>query len=462
MIERLSPTKWPQLYKFERPSFVLLMLPYIAFNYKEFLASPFYSFTAVLLLLVAIVAIDLILKAVSFPGSKTSKALTILFVSSTILFFYGYYFLGDLQQLTLKKGHVPVRMRTIFIFLFVLITLIQFALFQKKWLFKLINGYLLIFSLLVIVFPNHNRKKSSVDIRSVPMHPLKLADKTGTTKPVILIIADEYQSPEEMAALLKDSSLLHFSDSLSTKAWITKNRFTSLEWSTIYSISSLMNFNLSENTKYNQQNVMDIGIHKLTHPALQDSLQKKNVSFINYGIFDLGEKPAFNRLYFYPTSFLQHFLIYTSFYVLKYSTGGFNIDGFQEKFSPFEAHNKKILETLADTMSQVSPRTFVYAHLMMPHKPFQHNPDFPLRITNTLSDYKDYWQFSNQKIADLLQKLTAENKYRIIITGDHGYRRSDSLDPKNTFSAFYQFDSSAVNQVHSVQDLGSLVNSCFQ
>ncbi|HSB92945.1 MAG TPA: sulfatase-like hydrolase/transferase [Flavitalea sp.] len=461
MIERVSPTKWPQLYRFERPSFVLLVLPYIAFNYKEFLASPFFSITSGLLLLVAIIGIDLVMKAVSFPGTKTSKALTILFVSATVLFFYGYYFLGDIQQLTLKKGHIPVRMRTIFILLFLLVALIQFVLFKKRWLYKLINVYLLIFSLLVIMFPGHKREKSSADIRTVPMHPLKMADEPGSIKPVILIIADEYQSPKDMAEVMKDSSLLNFSDSLSTKNWITKNQFTSLEWSTIYSISSLMNFNLSENTKYSQQNVMNIGIHKLSHPALQDSLLKKNVSFINYGIFDLGKQAAFNRLYFYPRNFVQHFLIYTSFYVLKYSTGGFNIDGFQEKFSPFEAHNKKVLETLADTLSQVSPRTFVYAHLMMPHKPFQHNPDFPLRITNNISDYKDYWAFSNRKIAELLQKLTAENKYRIIITGDHGYRRSDSLNPRNTFSAFYQFDSAAVSQVHSVQDLGSLVNACF-
>jgi hypothetical protein len=222
-----------------------------------------------------------------------------------------------------------------------------------------------------------------------------------------------------------------------------------------------MNFNLSEKTKFNQQNVMNIGIHKLSHPALQDSLQKKNVSFINYGIFDLGNRPASSRLYFYPTNFLQHFLIYTAYFVVKYSTGGFDISGFQEKFSPYEAHNRKVLETLADTLSHVSPRTFVYAHLLMPHKPFQHTPGFPLRITEKLTDYKDYWKFTNFKITELLEKLTTGNKYRIILTGDHGLRQGDSLDSKNTFSAFYQFDSSSVSQLHSVQDFGSLVNKCF-
>lgn len=462
MIEILSLKKWLPQYRLDRPSCLLLVLPYIAFNYKEFLASPFYSFMAVFLLLFAIVAIDVMLKALLRSDTKFTKACTILFVSSTVVLFYGYYFLADLQQLILKKGHIPVRMRTIFILLFLLVTLIQFALYQKKWLYKLLNVYLLLFSFLVIIFPGHRRQSSSVDIRSVPMHPLKLTGNTGTIKPVILIIADEYQSPEDMASVLKDPSLMNFSDSLSANGWITKPRFGSLEGSTIYSISSLVNFNLSENTKYYQQNVMNIGIHKLSHPALQDSLQKKNVDFINYSIFDLGKEPAFNRIYFYPTNFIQHFLVYTSFYVLKYSTGGFDIDGFQEKFSPFQAHNRKIFETLPDTLSQASPRTFVYAHLMMPHKPFQYSPDFPLRITNNVSDYKDYWTFSNIKIAELLAKLTAGNKYRIILTGDHGYRRSDSLNPKNTFSAFYQFDSSDVSEVHSVQDIGSLINAYFK
>jgi len=462
MIERLSRNNWLSLYRLNRPSFILLVLPYIAFNYKEFLASPFYSIVGVFLLLVSIIAIDAALKFLLLVNSKISKTCIILFLSVTILFFYGYYFLADLQQFTVKNGKIPVRMRTIFILLFLVITLIQFPFYQKKWFYQLLNIYLIIFSLLVILSPGPKRQTTTVDIRSLPMHPLNLSHKTDTIKPVILIITDEYQSPEEMAELFKDPFLLRFSDSLSQNGWITKNRFASIETSTIYSVSSLMNFNLSEKTTFNQQNVMNIGIHKLTHPALQDSLQKKNVNFINYGIFDLGNKPAPNRLYFYPTNFLQHFLIYTSFYVLKYTTGGFEIDGFQEQFSPFEVHNKKILETLTDTLSQVSPRTFVYAHLMMPHKPYQHNPEFSLRISNNVADYRDYWTFTNTKIAALLKKLTSENKYRIILTGDHGYRRSDSLDSKNTFSAFYQFDSSTVSQVHSVQDIGSLVNSCFE
>jgi hypothetical protein len=414
-----------------------------------------------LVVLVGILAIDALFKVVLLYPGKITKTVIILMVSATILLFYGYYFLADLQHLTVKIRKAPLRMRNIFAILFVLVTLIQFAFYKRKWFYKIINIYLLIFSFLVIIFPGKKQQSSSVDIRSIPMHPLTFPVSPDTIKPVLLLVADEYQSPDEMATFFNDRSVLNFSDSLSGKGWITKNSSPTLEGSTIYSIGSLMNFNLSENKKFSEQNIMNIGIHKLSHTALQDSLQKKNVRFTNYGIFDLGNTRAASQVYFYPINFLQHFLAYSSYFLIKFGTGGFEASGFQEKFSPYEAHNIKVLETLADTLSHVSPRTFVYAHLLMPHKPFQYTTEFPLRITNQFKDYKDYWNFTNIKLGELLEKLTAENKYRIILTGDHGFRQGDRMNRKNTFTAYYQFDSSAVRQLHSVQDIGSLINGSF-
>ena len=51
-----------------------------------------------------------------------------------------------------------------------------------------------------------------------------------------------------------------------------------------------------------------------------------------------------------------------------------------------------------------------------------------------------------------------ENKYRIILTGDHGYRGDDRINPQNTFTALYGFDKADVDKIKSVQDLGSLIN----
>src|SRR6478736_1671830 len=123
----MTKTKWLSLYRLRQPSFLLILLPYLSFNWKEFLHSPFYSTTGVVLFLLIVLAIDLLLKSLHLSTTKISKAWMILIISTSIVFFYGYYFLSDLQEFTLKVGKIPVRMRTIFISLFVIVLFIQFA-----------------------------------------------------------------------------------------------------------------------------------------------------------------------------------------------------------------------------------------------------------------------------------------------------------------------------------------------
>ena len=76
-------------------------------------------------------------------------------------------------------------------------------------------------------------------------------------------------------------------------------------------------------------------------------------------------------------------------------------------------------------------------------------------------NYLNYWNFTNIKLLSLLKNLTRENKYRIILTGDHGYRGDKKIDPHNTFTAFYGFEKADIEQIKSVQDLGSLINHYF-
>ena len=107
------------------------------------------------------------------------------------------------------------------------------------------------------------------------------------------------------------------------------------------------------------------------------------------------------------------------------------------------------------------PQTFVYAHLYMPHDPMQFNPDFSLRPISNINDYKAYWNFTNQKLNPLLTSLIKENKYRIILTGDHGCRNDKRINPHYTFTAFYGFNKKSIDRIQSVQDLGSLINGSF-
>lgn len=154
--------------------------------------------------------------------------------------------------------------------------------------------------------------------------------------------------------------------------------------------------------------------------------------------------------------------MYTSYYVLKYNTGGLKLKGLGISYYPMEEHHKFIFKTLIGTTQKVRDvKTFIYVHLLMPHSPMVLTPEFPLRKLNNLANYEAYWKFTNHKLEALLKDLCKENKYKIILTGDHGLRNDKRINFHQTFSAFYGFKPSEINRIKSVQDIGSLINASF-
>ena len=105
--------------------------------------------------------------------------------------------------------------------------------------------------------------------------------------------------------------------------------------------------------------------------------------------------------------------------------------------------------------------TFIYLHLFMPHAPLQYEPEFKRKELKNLNDYIEYWRFSNKKLQEVLNRLTKNNKMRIIFTGDHGLRGMPT-NPNQTFTAYYGFDSLAIKKINSVQDVGILINDSFK
>ena len=117
---------------------------------------------------------------------------------------------------------------------------------------------------------------------------------------------------------------------------------------------------------------------------------------------------------------------------------------------------------MPDSLNKIkNTRTFIYTHLFMPHIPMQFKTEFPLRTEFNLNNYTAYWNFTNTKLTGLLIALIKENKYKIILTGDHGYRGDKRVNPNNTFTAFYGFGQAEIDSVKSVQDLGSLINGSY-
>jgi len=94
----------------------------------------------------------------------------------------------------------------------------------------------------------------------------------------------------------------------------------------------------------------------------------------------------------------------------------------------------------------------------MPHTPFHFNGQ-EFNKSTPINNYIDFWRFTNQKVSDLINQISPDDNIRII-TGDHGLR-GESVDPHNTFAAFWGFNEEDLKKVESVQDLGSLINAYY-
>ena len=380
---------------------------------------------------------------------------SVFIITAVILFFYGAMMvIPSYKNLNIFFDLLKIKLRWVFLFYFLFIFCVQtFFLRSKKEkvLNKFLNSYFLIF-LFVMVFSNFFQKKEEIlkDINQIKNSPILINPINTIQKPVILIITDEYASPDEIYKILKDSSVYNYSNNLKKEGWIIKNHFYSYETHTIKSLSSMFNFNLSRSKDYLNQPDVVIERQKLSKCSLYDSINKKNCEIINLGIFDFGAKRAMDRrMYYCPINFEEQFFLYTTFGLYN------SVDIDRNMIDLYPKHNEFNFNKINDTIKK--EKTFLYSHFILPHPPFSYNKEFKFREISTEA-YIDYWNFANIKLYKFLKILTKENKYRIIVTGDHGFRREKKNNPHNTYTAFWGFDEGDIKKMRSVQDLGSLIN----
>ena len=147
--------------------------------------------------------------------------------------------------------------------------------------------------------------------------------------------------------------------------------------------------------------------------------------------------------------------------VVYQNTESMKLAGFGENFNAIANHNKRVLETLPDSLQKLtSNKYFIYAHLLMPHSPYMYFDEFSQ--PRGTAGYLAYWKFTNKKVQQFLNQLLQSNKYRIILTGDHGDREDPRISPKYTATAFYGFEQKDVDKIKSVQDLGVLINGYYK
>lgn len=449
------------LFNLKQLSFLLIVLPYLAFNCVAIVQSPFFSASNLLLLFLGLFSIDIIIRLLlKQTGTRFYTTSSLLTAYIIIIFFYGFYIALLTQNGINYLFNTLVRGRVILEFLTLVFILIIVLARNKKVNFQYFNIFLIIFFIIAFVSSLVSYKSNKWLVYK--SNYITMPSQNKSNKPVILIISDEYTSPDGLYKIYKDSSIYKFSNHLKNNGWIVKNSFYSYETSTIHSLSSMFNFNLSKNKKYSNEEINNIGVTKLLHASIADSLEMKKVDIINFGIFDIGKYPYLTRLYLYPTTLIEVILMQSILYTFISNTGNLSKSGLKGSYYPMESHNKYVIAHFNDTLNTLTHNnTFAYIHLYMPHGPLQYNPEFPIRTINNLINYKEYWNFTNHKLCSLLKNLINENKYRIILTGDHGYRGDKRINAHYTFTAFYGFDTASISKINSVQDLGSLINSSF-
>jgi uncharacterized protein (DUF486 family) len=446
----------------DKASFLFIVLPYLGANLISLSNSPFFSYTNLVLLVIVLIAIEFISKWSINKFKKYEKLLTILLVTISIEFFYGFALNIPLHTITQKIFSVDLREKILLVIALVIIVGPQLIFTKRKLSYKALNIFLVILSIVAFGSSISKEPNKAVPLEYMQNNYQSINHGPQNTKPVILIIVDEYNSPDNLFELSKDSSIYSFNNWLKEKGWQTKTTAYSNELSTIHSLSSLFNFNLSQQKNYSAQSEEKIVVNKLYHAALADSLAKKGVSVYNYGIFDLGSTKPKSRLYLYPRNFIEAFLLHSTYLAEKTKTGSFQTKYLKNPPTYISDHNKHILNQLADELEQekLPNNAFVYVHLYMPHNPFSLAPEFTNPETDYFKRYVAFWKFTNQKLQVLISNLNRENKYRIILTGDHGLRESVT-NSHLSFSAYYGFEGYDLDKIGSVQDIGSLINSAY-
>lgn len=429
-------------------SFTLISLPYFISNSLNFYSSSHFTFYYCFISIFCLVSLDCILnKAVKkYPGNYL---MYIIFINYIIIL-YGPH-LMPLTSILNELGF-NLRGRTLITLIILIIGILPiiFPLLKTNKIY-VFNTFILILSCVIIVDKITNYKFNTTN--SIKFNRYS-SSNFKQNKPILLLITDEYASPSELFKFTNDSSIFDFSNKLKFDGWVTSNESYSKEISTIHSLSSIFNYNLSNNPNFSSQSIDKIGSEYLVKSEVFNQSKLKNISIINFGIFQIGESKQISKLYYYPENFIDLIISYTLIPQILQSTSNLKLQGLKQDYYPMVSHNEYILERMEDSLMNIKKQHIVYAHLLMPHGPYIYKNEFELK-KESLNSYLGFWNFTNKKLYPLINKL--KKKYNIILTGDHGYRHDKRINPHLTYSAFYGFSPKEIKEIKVVQNIGFLL-----
>ena len=439
-----------------RPSLALIILAWLAFNFNTiFLIYPI-KINELLLFFLPLFILEIIFTFIS------NKKISLFVFLNTFLFLFGYLLTLNIQNLFNNLFDIFLRGRIIFLSLFLILN-ISLILVKKIPNYKYVNIF-------IIIFITANLSKNLLinllapEIGYVFENKKVIFPAKDKNKPILLLILDEYHSPDDLFRVTKDSSIYNFSSTLKRNGWQTKTSFYSKEIATVRSLSSMFNYNLSYDTIFRSlgENGENINDELFSKNLLFSDLFDKNIEVKNWGVFNFGStKPPISnktpkRIKSIPMRFIQS----TALNLIWSNTNKFSPNGFQQSYFLNTKHNIHIIKKLNDSINENKPNYFIYSHLLMPHSPFYYPNYFNFKKSN-LKNYVSFFVFTNSFIENKLLELSSSSSMKIIVTGDHGFRHDLRLNKNKTFLALYGFDTLNINEIKTVQDLGSLINSNF-
>jgi hypothetical protein len=436
-----------------RPSIALIIIAWLAFNFNSIILSYLVSFIELFLFFLSIFFLEIIFTFIS------NKKISLFVFLNTVLFLFGYLITLNIQNQFNNLFDIFLRGRMIFLPLFIFIN-IALIFIKKSPNYNFINIFLFIFITVnisnnLIVKLNEPKKVSFFENKKI------LFPAENKNKAILLLILDEYHSPNDLYRVTKDSSIYNFSSTLKRNGWQFNNSFSSQELSTVQSLSSMFNYNLSYDKNFKNSGE-DIKNELFLKSLLFSDLLHKDITVKNWGIFNFGStKPIHtNNTPQKFTSITTRFIQNTTINLIWGNTNKLSMNGFKNSHFPASKHNIHLNNNLNSSFTEINPNSFTYAHLLMPHTPFYFPKYFSFKKIN-LKNYILYWKFTNSLLENKLFKIANSNNIKIIITGDHGFRSDSRLNKNKTFLALYGFETLNINEIKTVQDLGSLINSNF-
>ena len=112
------------LWNLNKASFLMVVLPYIGFNWRELYESPYYSLGQAGLVLLVLIAIEIAFTQLIKKVGKYEQLLSVLFICFTILFFYGNNIVIPIYQYVTKSLHIYIKEKVLFLLIAIVIVFI--------------------------------------------------------------------------------------------------------------------------------------------------------------------------------------------------------------------------------------------------------------------------------------------------------------------------------------------------